>query len=194
MTEFERALDSTNSASWPSNTRRSRKQLSVQVESLGKQVRQLAGQYGQEQTRLAGQVANLAGQVESLEEQVRRLAEQYAQDQKTHIELASTLVEQQQQLGAHVTTLTDAYDSLLENVNRMIDASNSVTRELERTFVDDPLQRLSRSGRMGTGQTAWRVSLRAVSKTEYAATAMTSTCSSHSSRQPRLLLHASTSA
>ena len=46
-------------------------------------------------------------------------------------EWASTLVAQQQQLGAHVTTLTDAYDSLSENVNRMIDASNSVTSELE---------------------------------------------------------------
>ena len=36
--------------------------------------------------------------------------------------------------GAHVTTLTDAYDSLSENVNRMIDASNGVTRELNELF------------------------------------------------------------
>ena len=39
--------------------------------------------------------------------------------------------------------------------------------------------RLGRSGWPGTGRTAWRVSLRAVSKTEYAAWDMTSTCSSH---------------
>ena len=76
----------------------------------------------------------LSAQVESLGKQVRQLAEQSAQERKAHTEWASTLVEQQQQLGAHVTTLTDAYDSLLENVNRMIDASNGVTRELNELF------------------------------------------------------------
>ena len=34
-------------------------------------------------------------------------------------------------MGAHVTTLTTEYEGLLQNVNRMIDASNSVTSELE---------------------------------------------------------------
>ena len=99
----------------------------VQVASLGKQVRQWAEQYAREQTRLGDQVASLGAHV-------RRLADQSAQERKAHTEWASTLVEQQQQLGAHVTTLTDAYDSLSENVNRMIDASNSVTSELETLF------------------------------------------------------------
>ena len=65
---------------------------------------------------------------------MRRLAEQSAQEGKAHTEWASTLVEQQQQMGAHVTTLTDAYDSLSENVNRMTDASNRVTSELNELF------------------------------------------------------------
>ena len=62
---------------------------------------------------------------------MRRLADQSAQERKAHTEWASTLVEQQQQMGAHVTTLTTEYEGLLKNVNRMIDASNSVTSELE---------------------------------------------------------------
>ena len=41
-----------------------------------------------------------------------------------------TLMEQQQHMGAHVTTLTTEYEGLLKNVNRMIDASNSAS-ELE---------------------------------------------------------------
>ena len=57
-----------------------------------------------------------------------------AQERKAHTEWASTLVEQQQQMGAHVTTLTTEYEGLLKNVNRMIDASNSVTSELEELF------------------------------------------------------------
>ena len=51
---------------------------------------------------------------------MRRLADQSAQERKAHTEWASTLVEQQQQLGAHVTTLTTEYEGLLKNVNRMI--------------------------------------------------------------------------
>ena len=92
--------------------RQEQKERSAQVESLGKQVRQLAGQYGQEQTRLAGQVANLAGQVESLEEQVRRLAEQYAQEQKTHIEWASSLAD-------HVGKLTNNYKTLTDDLTEL---------------------------------------------------------------------------
>ena len=83
-------------------------------------MRQLAGQYGQEQTQLAGQVATLG-------EHVRQLAGQYTQEQEKH---ATWIGE----LGARVTTLTDAYDSLLKNVNRMIEASNRVTRELSEFF------------------------------------------------------------
>ena len=97
-------------------------------ERLTHEYNKLAAQY---ETRLYAQVEGLGKQVADLEEQVRQLADHSAQERKAHIEWASTLVKQQQQMGAHVTTLTDAYDSLSENVNRMIDASNSVTRELE---------------------------------------------------------------
>ena len=69
----------------------------------------------------------MSAQVESLGKQVRQLAGQYTQEQKKHAEWIG-------ELGVRVTTLTDAYDSLLENVNRMIDASNSVTRELNELF------------------------------------------------------------
>ena len=93
-----------------------------------------------------------------------------------------TLVEQQQQLGAHVTTLTDAYDSLSENVNRMIDASNGVTRELNGTFSLIQPRGGAEAGRTGTGRTAWRVELRILSKAQGAAGDMTSTCSSHADR------------
>ena len=85
-------------------------------ERLTDEFSKLAEQYAQEQTQLSAQV-------ESLGKQVRQSAEQYTQEQKKHVEWIG-------ELGVRVTTLTDAYDSLLENVNRMIDASNSVTREL----------------------------------------------------------------
>ena len=96
-------------------------------ERLTHEYSKLAEQYAQEQKELSAQVASLGAHV-------RRLADQSAQERKAHTEWASTLVEQQQQLGAHVTTLTDAYDSLSENVNRMIDASNRVTSELNELF------------------------------------------------------------
>ena len=104
-------------------------------------------------------------QVESLGEQVRQLAWQYTQEQKEHAKWIG-------ELGVRVTTLTDAYDSLFENVDRMIEASNRVTRELNE-LLRRSTPRLSRSGRTGTGRTAWRVSLRAVSKTECAAWILT---------------------
>ena len=69
----------------------------------------------------------MSAQVASLGKQVRQLAGQYTQEQKKNAEWIG-------ELGVRVTTLTDAYDSLLENVNRMIDASNSVTRELNELF------------------------------------------------------------
>ena len=119
MTEFEqRSTDEFSKLA--AQYAQEQKELSAQVASLGKQVWQWAGQYAQEQTQLAGQVA-------TLEEQVRRLAEQYTQAQTKH---ATWIGE----LGVRVTTLTDAYDSLLENVNRMIDASNRVTKELNELF------------------------------------------------------------
>ena len=71
--------------------------------------------------------AKVAGQVATLGEHVRQLAWQYTQEQTKH---ATWIGE----LGVRVTTLTDAYDLLLENVNRMIDASNGVTRELNELF------------------------------------------------------------
>ena len=87
----------------------------------------LAEQYAQEQQRLSGQVASLG-------EHVQRLAAQYAREQKAHIEWASTLMEQQQQLGAHVTILTNEYEALLKNVNKMIDVSNTVVRDMNELF------------------------------------------------------------
>ena len=123
MTEFEERLTHEYSK-LAKQYAQEQKELSAQVESLGKQVRQWAEQYAREQTRLGDQVASLGAHV-------RRLADQSAQERKAHTEWASTLVEQQQQMGAHVTTLTTEYEGLLKNVNRMIDASNSVTSELE---------------------------------------------------------------
>ena len=51
---------------------------------------------------------------------MRRLADQSAQERKAHTEWASTLVEQQQHMGAHVTTMTTEYEGLLKNVNRSL--------------------------------------------------------------------------
>ena len=80
-------------------------------------------------TRIKGEsdVEGGGGQVANLGEHVRQLAGQYTQEQEKH---ATWIGES----GVRVTTLTDAYDSLLKNVNRMIDASNSVTSELEELF------------------------------------------------------------
>ena len=80
-------------------------------------------------TRIKGEsdVEGGGGQVANLGEHVRQLAGQYTQEQEKH---AIWIGES----GVRVTTLTDAYDSLLKNVNRMIDASNSVTSELEELF------------------------------------------------------------
>ena len=44
-----------------------------------------------------------------------------------------TLTGNMQQLGAHVTTLTNAYEDLLKNVNEM-DVSNAVVRDLNELF------------------------------------------------------------
>ena len=123
MTEFEERLTHEYST-LAKQYAQEQKALSAQVASLGTQVRQWAEQYAREQTRLGDQVASLGAHV-------RRLADQSAQERKAHTEWASTLVEQQQHMGAHVTTLTTEYEGLLKNVNRMIDASNSVTSELE---------------------------------------------------------------
>ena len=96
-------------------------------ERLTHEYSKLAEQYAQEQKELSAQV-------ESLGKQVRQWAEQSAQERKAHTEWASTLVEQQQQLGAHVTTLTDAYDSLSENVNRMIDLGREASDALRASW------------------------------------------------------------
>ena len=125
MTEFEERLTH-ECSKLAEQYAQEQKERSAQVERLGKQVRQWAEQYAREQTRRGDQVASLGAHV-------RRLADQSAQERKAHTEWASTLVEQQQ-MGAHVTTLTTEYEGLLKNVNRMIDASNSVTSELEELF------------------------------------------------------------
>ena len=97
-------------------------------ERLTHEYNKLAAQY---ETRLSAQVESLGKQVTDLEEQVRQLAEHSAQERKAHIEWASTLVKQQQQMGAHVTTLTDAHESLLKSVHAMIDVSDRLTRDIE---------------------------------------------------------------
>lgn len=84
----------------------------------------LATQYAEDRKRLQGQVNDLAGQVE-------QLAEQYERDQEHVAEQVSVLAENMQKLGEHVTTLTGAYEGLLEDVRRMINASNAVVRDLD---------------------------------------------------------------
>ena len=88
MTEFEERLTHEYST-LAEQYAQEQKELSAQVESLGKQVQQWAEQYAREQTRLGDQVASLGAHV-------RRLADQSAQERKAHTEWASTLVEQQQ--------------------------------------------------------------------------------------------------
>ena len=56
--------------------------MSELEQRLTNELGKLAEQYGQDQKRLAGQCASLAGQVTRLEEQVRQLAGQYARDRK----------------------------------------------------------------------------------------------------------------
>ena len=73
--------------------------------------------------RLAGQCASLAGQVERLEEQVRELAEQYEQVGKRYAKGANqteALAEDQQKMGAHITKLTDAYESANASHNALV--------------------------------------------------------------------------
>ena len=43
-------------------------------------------------------------------------------------------MEQHQQLGAHVTILTNEYEALLKSVNTMIDVSNTVVRDMNELF------------------------------------------------------------
>ena len=62
-----------------------------------------------------------------------RLAEQYEQEQTQLVGQVETLTGNMQQLGAHVTTLTNAYEDLLKNVNEM-DVSNAVVRDLNELF------------------------------------------------------------
>ena len=92
-------------------------------QQLTNELGKLAAQYGQDQKRLAGQV-------ERLEEQVRQLAGQYAREQTQLAGQVETLTGNMQQLGAHVTILTDAYEELLKNVNKMINVSNAVVRDM----------------------------------------------------------------
>ena len=44
--------------------------------------------------------------------------------------LGEALTENMQQLGSHVTILTNAYEELLKNVNEMINVSNAVARDM----------------------------------------------------------------
>ena len=97
-------------------------------ERLTHEYNKLAAQY---ERRLSAPVESLGKQVADLEEQVRQLVDHSAQERKAHIEWASTLVKQQQQMGAHVTTLTNEYETLLKSVHAMIDVSDRLTRDIE---------------------------------------------------------------
>ena len=97
--------------------------MSELEQRLTNELGKLAEQYAQDQKRLAGQCASLAGQVTRLEEQVRQLAEQYAQAQKEYAEWANrttALAEDHQKMGAHVTKLTDAYESANASHNALV--------------------------------------------------------------------------
>ena len=111
--------------------------MSELEQRLTNELGKLAEQYGQDQKRLAGQCASLAGQCASLagqcaslagqvtrlEEQVRQLAGQYEQAQKEYAEWANrttALAEDHQKMGAHVTKLTDAYESANNSHNALV--------------------------------------------------------------------------
>ena len=90
--------------------------MSELEQRLTNELGKLVEQYGQDQKRLAGQCASLAGQV-------RQLAEQYAQAQKEYAEWANrttALAEDHQKMGAHVTKLTDAYESANASHNALV--------------------------------------------------------------------------
>ena len=75
----------------------------------------LAEQYAEDQRRLAGQV-------ERLQQQVQQLAGQYAEAQKQSAEWANrttALAEDHQKMGAHITKLTDAYDTLTDDLSEL---------------------------------------------------------------------------
>ena len=83
---------------------------------LTNELSKLAEQYAEDQKRLAGQV-------ERLEEQVRELAGQYEQAGKRYAEwanLTNVLAEDHQKMGAHVTKLTNAYDTLTADLHELL--------------------------------------------------------------------------
>ena len=101
--------------------------MSELEQRLTNELGKLAEQYGQDQKRLAGQCASLAGQVTRLEEQVRQsagqcasleelvqqLTEQYAREQQEHIQWASFITELVKKLDASYKTLTDDLNELI---------------------------------------------------------------------------------
>ena len=87
--------------------------MSELEQRLTNELGKLAEQYGQDQKRLAGQCASLAGQVTRLEEQVRQLAGQYAREQQEHIQWASFITELVKKLDASYKTLTDDLNELI---------------------------------------------------------------------------------
>ena len=66
--------------------------------------------------------------VERLEEQVRQLAGQYAREQTQLAGQVETLTGNMQQLGAHVTILTDAYEDLNNTYNALVKDLNELIR------------------------------------------------------------------
>ena len=70
---------------------------------------------------------------QQLADELGKPAGQYAEAQKQYGEWANrttSLAEDHQKMGAHVTKLTDAYDALLNSYNGLIDACNALGRDL----------------------------------------------------------------
>ena len=90
--------------------------MSEVEQRLTNELSKLAEQYAEEQKRLAAQV-------ERLEEQVRELAGHYEQLGKqfaTWANLTNLLAEDHHKMGAHVTKLTDAYDTLTADLHELL--------------------------------------------------------------------------
>ena len=97
---------------------------------LTNELSKLAGQYAEDQKRLAGQV-------EHLEEQVRGLAENYGQAVSSFkaLENATQLLRKDhQKMGAHITKLTNAYDAQTKEYEVFVEAFNSLAVDLNELF------------------------------------------------------------
>ena len=82
----------------------------------------LTNEFGKLAEQYAADQRRLAGQVERLQQQVQQLAEQYAEAQKQYgewVRATTLLAEDHQKMGAHITKLTDAYDTLTDDLSEL---------------------------------------------------------------------------